>query len=211
MKMRWAAVLAAVVALAQNGRTVAPGWTAPESSDYKASIDRKVRHGGHPSLLIEYTGSNPSGYAVTQSIKADAYRGKRIRMTGYLKADESPDGGALWFRIDFPNGDYVLDGSLDYSSADKSTRDAAGWTQSQTVAAIPADALGISFGLRMKGKGLIRGSDLKWETVPNTVPANTIERRGYKSQAARDAAVAALQKQFAGAPLQPVNLDCEKQ
>lgn len=204
------AALTACSLFAQGERPVAPGWTAPESAAYKASVDRKTRHAGHPSLLIESTGSDASGFAVSQTIKADAWRGKRIRLTGYLKADESQDGGAIWFRIDMPNGDYILDGSLDYSVADKSTRDAAGWTKSQTVAAIPADALGISFGLRMKGRGRIWASDFKWETVAAAIPTNTIERRGYKGKPGRDAAIAELQRKYASAAAQPANLDLER-
>ena len=100
-----------------------------------------------------------------------------------MKADAAMDGGALWMRIDFANGDYVLDNSLDLTSADVSTRDASGWTKCQLVAAVPQDAMGISFGLRMKGKGKIQASDLRFETVANTVPATTTERRGVQGEA----------------------------
>jgi hypothetical protein len=209
--LKRAAFLLSLVALAQNGtHTVAAGWVAPESADYRAVLDRKTRHGAHPSLAIEFTGANPSGYAVTESIKADAWRGKRVRLAGFVKADQAPGGGALWMRIDFANADYVLDGGLDLTAADRGSRDANGWTRTSLVAAVPQEALGISFGLRMRGKGRILAADLRFEAVPATTPTTTIERRGYKNQPARDAAIEQLRKQFATAPTAPVNLNFEQ-
>lgn len=175
-------------------KQIAPGWTAAESSNYQAAIDRKIAHGGRGSILLKSINPDSQGYAVRQRIRADSWRGKRLRFSGYIKTDQVQGGGALWLRIDMANGDYVLDGMLERSGGD--------WTRVEIVAAIPVDATGISFGARMIGKGQMWADDLAFEIAPPKAPTTTIERRKGKGTQKLD--------EFRGAPLQPLNLSFEQ-
>ena len=200
-------VCGAVLAEMPKERLIATGWTAPESSDYEAGVDHKVVRGGKASLYLKSTSGNPKDYAARQSVKAEAYRGKRVRLTAWVKPDQAEQGGAPWLRVDFQNADYVLDGMLELTKA-SSARAVNGWVKCELVAQIPDDALGISFGLRMIGKGEIWADDLAFDVVPATVRTNTIERRKYRSPD-RDAAIQRLKEQYANAPERPVNLGYE--
>jgi len=105
--------------LAAEDRQIAPGWTTTGSPSYDAAIDGKVRHGGGSSLVLRLReGQAPGSFAVRQRVKADGYRGKRVQLSGWLKADRAEGGAALWLRVDMANGDYVLDNMLDLTASD---------------------------------------------------------------------------------------------
>jgi hypothetical protein len=199
---------ALVVGQALKERSVATGWTAPESSDYEAGIDRKVVHGGHGSLFLKSARANAKDYAARQRIRADAYRGKRVRLSGWVKPDQAVEGGALWLRVDFKNGDYVLDGMLELSAKDRSVPLTNGWAKCELVADVPEDAIGLSFGLRMRGAGQFWGADLALDVVRKSTPTNTIERRPYRAPD-KDAAIQRMKDEYSKAPERPVNLGFE--
>lgn len=186
-------ILASVLSIpAQN---IAPNWTALPSVAYQAGIDHKVVHTGHASLFLKSDSGDARGYSARQRIRADLFRGKRIRLSGWVKSDKAPQGGALWLRIDMENGDYVLDSMLELSGRD--------WARVQLVAEVPPDAAGISFGLRMLGAGQIWCDDLTFDTVPLNTPTTTIERR--KDKTATNVAV-----EYSKSPLKPGNLNFEQ-
>lgn len=188
---------------------VAPGWTAPESPDHRASIDTKVSRTGRASLLIASSRASTGAFAVRQSVKADRYRGRRIRLSGWVRPDASPDGAGLWLRVDMSNGDYILDGMLGLSGQDLATAKKSGWVRVDLVADIPADALGFAFGVRMRGEGRIWADDLSVGPVERSVRTNTIERRRLPA-AAREAGIRELHAQYDGAPAAPVNAGFEQ-
>lgn len=212
--MRMLALLATLTLL--HGATgelayhaIAPGWTAPESSDYDAVVDRKVAHTGHASLLLESTKPNATSFAVRQLIRAGRYRGKRIRLSGWLKPSASGDGTALWLRVDMKDGDYVLDNMLGLGPEQIAEARRNGWTRCDVVADIPADALGIAFGARLQGDGKLWVDDLSISVVPTSVRTTTIERRHYPS-AEKAAAIKRLEEEYAHAPEAPVNSGFER-
>jgi hypothetical protein len=210
--LSWRALFPLIVALyaaaVPNYRPIAPGWSAPESADYSAGIDPKVAHGGRNSLYLKSVTPNPKEYAVRQFIRADAYRGKRIRLSGWIKPNAAQFGTALWLRVDMQNGDYVLDGMLGLSpEAIAASKD--GWVRCDLVADVPADAVGIAFGVRMNGTGEVWADDLSITTVNKSVPTTTIERRPYRAPD-KEAAVDRMRKQYAAAPLHPVNMSFEE-
>ena len=177
---------------------VTAGWEGPISPYYQAGIDRKATHGGHAGIFLKSTGPGANADAIRQRIRADEYRGKRIRLTGWLKADQAEKGGALWLRVDMANGDYILDNVVGLTNG--------GWTKQQLVADVPPDALGIAFGLRMKGRGQVWASGLALDVVSDAVPTTTIERRKDHEPGA----VQRLREGYAKAPSHPVNLDFDR-
>jgi hypothetical protein len=196
--------LAAIVSpLAAEDHQIAPGWIATGSASYDAAIDGKVRHGGASSLVLRLREGQATGsFAVRQRVKADAYRGKRVELSGWLKADRAEGGAALWLRVDMANGDYILDNMLDLTAADAAAK--RGWTRISLVADVPGDAAGISFGVRMKGTGEVWADDLAVKVVSNAVATTTVERRPFRGPG-RDAAVRQMLDEYGRAPSAPVN------
>jgi hypothetical protein len=174
--------------------SLAPGWTASDSPHYQASIDRRTAHAGHASATIRSAEPGAAGFAVSQRLRADAWRNQRVRISGWLRTEGTDRGGALWVRIDMANGDYILDSFLESA--------APAWTKKEVVAPIPADAVGITFGVRLAGKGQVWADDFEIATVPPKTMTTTIERR--KNRNAGDLSAA-----FATAPRKPLNLGFE--
>jgi hypothetical protein len=193
---------------APNYHPIASGWTAPDSADYQAVIDPKVAHGGRSSLYLKSTTPNAKGYAVRQLIRADAYRGKRIRLSGWLKPNNAQFGTALWLRVDMRNGDYVLDSMLGLNPKDVAANQ-NGWVRCDLAADVPGDAVGIGFGVRMNGSGEIWADDLSITVVDTSVATTTIERRPYRGPG-KDAAIERMNKQYAATSLHPVNMGFEE-
>jgi hypothetical protein len=158
-----------VAAAAADEVVVAPGWTAPVVAGYSAGID-PVAHTGNHGVALRATGAGAGDFFVRQRVKADRWRGKKIRVAGWLKLDQAEGGAALWLRVDMSNGDYVLDGALELTRR-------PGWTRAELVAFVPDDAAGISFGVRMKGGGVVWADDLSLAEAPAAARTTTIERR----------------------------------
>ena len=58
-------------------------------TDYVLGRDASVSHDGHPSVTIEAANSSPEGWrCLMQGIRANNYRGKRIRLSGFLKTKD---------------------------------------------------------------------------------------------------------------------------
>src|SRR5690348_9332047 len=97
-----AAALLAPAAHAQ----VPAGWQAVTdgSNEYTVTTDGARRDGGqgYAGATIKANVESPRGSAMlAQSIRADAYRGKRIRLSGYLKTIGVNEGTAVLFmRVD---------------------------------------------------------------------------------------------------------------
>lgn len=196
----------ACAAAAQN-RQVAPGWSGPDTADYEATVDRRIYRTGRASLSLKAAHAQAPHYSVRQVIRADEYRGKRIRLSGYVRPGDA-DQSALWLRVDMENGDYILDGMLGLTPADgKRAKD--GWIQATLVTDVPQDAVGIAFGARMTGKGQMWADDLTLSVVDKGVMTNSIERRPYKGAGAR-AAIQRMRDEYAAAPSKPVNLGFEQ-
>src|SRR5215213_5370856 len=86
------------------------GWFIAGShpQDYTIGIDRTVRHGGEASGYIQSRPSQQEGSAtLMQNIKADDYRGRRIRLSGYVKGEKITKWAGLWMRADSAQGDML--------------------------------------------------------------------------------------------------------
>jgi len=106
-------LLLAGLAVAAGGSTaraqVPKGWYAAgiHPKEYEMTVDRATKHGGSASATIRYKEDDPAtGFGtLMQTFKADEFRGKRRRLTGYVKEfqgePEAPaeEAEKPWFRV----------------------------------------------------------------------------------------------------------------
>jgi hypothetical protein len=160
------AVLAAN--LATSGATP-KSWFAAGShpKDYKMSVDGAVAHSGKASALLQSVIPEPGGFGtLMQTFKADAFRGKRVRMSGYARAQEVKTWAGLWMRVDGPRGEALAFDNMQ----DRAIKGTSDWKKYEVVLDVPESAQEIAFGLLLTGAGQVWMDDLAFEVVGKDVP-----------------------------------------
>ena len=221
--VRWSGTVAALLAAAPlpaQQQPVAPGWfgMATVPTEYAIGVEPVRRPGGEGFVGATIRGFVPAPYAsgiLLQSVRADEYRGRRVRLTGWLRtAGDTADVQArLWMRVDGGRGPLASDYMLERPVV--GTRD---WARYAVVLDVPRDAIGISFGVALTGRGQLWLDDVTFEPVGRDVATT-----GGLGTASRSDAVAAPAgrvvlgelrraslRAYALAPTRPVNLNFEQ-
>jgi hypothetical protein len=166
------------------------GWFASGSApkDYEVRIDRSEHYSGKASGFITCKTDQPTGFGtLMQVFKADSYHGKRLRMTGYVKADDVATWAGIWMRVDGPGGANLAFDNMQ----DRPIRGTIGWEEYEVVLDIPDNAVNISFGVLLAGKGRVWADDFAFQEV------------------GPDVAVTDLRKKIKDMPSEPMNLGFE--
>jgi hypothetical protein len=131
-------------------------------------VDTNVKHGGKASAVIKSNcGSDESKFgSLGQTLAADDYLGKRVRLTGWLKT-ENAGAAVLWMRIDGNRRTLGFDNMLN-RAAGVGTTD---WKQFEVVLDVPTEAVNLVIGTFLLGKGQMWADDLKLEIVGSSIPA----------------------------------------
>lgn len=178
--------LAARIEAATGGATLAlpRDWAITRQTD-----QRHYRAGLDPAeagvVRIESRMPRQSGVDLTedhfaslmQSILADTFRGRRIRLSAELSTEDA-DAGAIWMRVDAGPGRVLqFDNMLDRTRGG-ALRGTAGWTRRSVVLDVPDDAASIHYGPILRGHGrlLARAFDL---SAVETDIATTAWRSAY--------------------------------
>jgi RNA polymerase sigma factor (sigma-70 family) len=151
------------------GNQFPAGWGGG-GEDYEIRVDRTVKHGGKASGSVKSIATRPTWYgALTQAIKADDFRGRRLRMTAYVKSRDVEGSAGLWMRIEGidAKGNYSLSDDYMGSRPIKGTSD---WKQYEVVLDVPQEGFAqICFGALLAGKGQVWVDDFKLEAVDKAV------------------------------------------
>jgi hypothetical protein len=157
------ALLAPILA---NAADLPAGWFKAGShpAEYDAGIDTAIRHAGRASGTVKATASELHGFGtLMQTATGVAYRGKRIRFSGYVKSEHVQSGWAgLWLRIDGAARGEVLGFDNMQHRPIKGTTD---WKRYEIVLDVPDAARAIAFGLLLSGDGQVWMDDLAFEVV----------------------------------------------
>jgi len=148
-----------------------PGWSfATEGSgipagqnatEYALGLDREVTHGGRASVSLRAVVASPTGFpAVSQFVQADAYRGRRVRLAGYLKTRDVADWSGLWLRVDGPNSILAFD-----NMASRPVKGTTDWARYEVVLDVPEAAVRLAFGPLLRGAGQVWADDLTLDVV----------------------------------------------
>lgn len=148
---------------------------------YTITADTTMMHGGKSSVSIrcdtcsttpppdDASESETVFGSIVQAIRPDAFRGKRISFSAYLKtANVQGEGAGLWLRIDNASWTEALD---NMSDPDRMVRGTTGWKQYRVVMDVPQDAQLIAFGGLLMGKGQVWIDDANLQEVgPEVAP-----------------------------------------
>jgi AraC-like DNA-binding protein len=163
------------------------GWSLSGSHPelYEMKTDDKVFHTGKRAGFLAAKGeANKQQFAtMMQGFQAEEFRGKRLKMSCFLKTEEVFKCGA-WLRMDDASGDTVQFDNMDNRSIKGSTE----WNHYAIVLDVPDNANSIYFGVLLIGQEKVRTDGFCFEEVSEKVPTtNLIEQEHL--------------------PLQPRNLD----
>lgn len=164
--LRWAFLFGCAMAGAAHA-DVPMGWSATGSAvkDYEMGSAVGNRHPGDKSGFIRAKGDSAGFGTMVQMVDAEAYRGKRVRLSGALRTEQA-GRGQMWMRVDGTG-----ERSLGFDNMDD--RPLVGdnaWKRYEIVLDVPDNAIDIAFGFLLSGKGEIWADDFKLDVVGPDVP-----------------------------------------
>jgi hypothetical protein len=128
------------------------GWFQVGSNipGYESGTARAIEGIPGDAIFMRSKVANPEGFStVMREVPADAFRGKRVTLTGSIKTAMNPGKAQLWMRIDGPNNAVLGFDNMDDRPID-GTKPAAPYTISLEV---PSEAVKISYGVLASGSG----------------------------------------------------------
>jgi len=169
--------LAAAIDRKQNGSTlrVPEGWSVSGSRTeaYAMGVDEAE---GAALIRCKYGADDPAFTdkfnafsTLMQSITADAYRGKRIRLTADLKAVDVDGAAAMWMRVDGARKDSLRFDNMETRSADGVLHGTSSWSARGIILDIPDEADSIHFGFYLRGTGSAWARDFDLSEVGEDV------------------------------------------
>lgn len=201
------------------------GWHAvmpsPGEFSVRGDVARRSAGKGWMAGTIASAVAAPEHYALMQqSIRADLYRGQRIRLTGFLKSAGAAGSTGLFVRVDGENATQTSD-----YMAGRLLREASDWTLRSVVVDVPKDAVGITFGFHFSGVGQAWLDDVRLDVVGDEVAVTgvpghqvlsgangfVVPQAGSNGRSEHDSPMVVVwRRAYARAALRPVNLDFEE-
>ena len=190
----------APTAIADFQPGVPEGWTGAIPSGYRIGLTSD-KHGGKKAVFL--SGNTTGGTAfgvITQVVRPDSYRGKRVRFSAWAKQqDVEADNAGLWLRVDGPGQTLAFDNMVSRPLAGS-----ADWRQVSIVLDVAPNALGIALGGLLHGRGAITLDDMQFEIVGSEVTLTNLD-----PPHASNADSATIANIYLRALPAPVNLDFE--
>ncbi len=147
------------------------GWWAAPSDEYQIGVDRSDPE--QPAAFIEATVPAPKQFiTLSQTISANVYRAKRVRLKGMIKTKDVASWAGFWLRADDGKNKIVAFDNMQRRGISGTTD----WTTAEIVLDIPSDAEKLFFGLILDGKGKAWMRELTFEVVDDSVPVTAPKR-----------------------------------
>lgn len=153
-----------------NPFSLPTGWYAAGSkpAHYDMGIDKDVQLNGKNAATIKSNTKKTSGFGtLMQTCSPNKYRGKRIRMSGYIKSENVASWAGLWLRVDEKSSQVPL--AFD-NMHDRPVKGTTEWKKYEIVLDVPSNAYLLAYGVLMDGAGQVWFANFNFEEVDNSVP-----------------------------------------
>jgi hypothetical protein len=162
------AAVALVACMLVVGATVPRGWflAGTKPAEYEAGVDADQLYQGHASAFLKSKTQSVDGFGtLMQHIHAEQYKGKRVRLSGFVKSLGVVSWASLWMRVDQGKDMVAFD-----NMQDRPVKGTTDWQRYDVVLNVPPDSTGISFGIQLDGAGEVWLSGTKFDVVGVDVP-----------------------------------------
>lgn len=150
-------------------RGLAAGWFLANRAAYTAELDYSNVYSGDASLRLASRTDEPRGFGDTgQAIRADAYRGKRVRLSGHLQTLNANGWAGLWFRVDGADGKMLAFDNM--GAPERSLRGTRDWVESSLVLDVPENAAALLYGVVLSGSGTVWMDAMRIQVVDERTP-----------------------------------------
>lgn len=110
--------------------------------------------------------ATPAGFAtLMQSISADAWRGKRVRLSAMVRT-RGAQRAQLWMRVDGQNRQVLAFDSM----SNRPITGSRNWRSYSIVLDVPRSATSISYGFMLAGQGTVWADNFRIRAVDGSVP-----------------------------------------
>lgn len=147
------------------------GITGSRGDAYSAELSAEA-HDGMPVVRMWRSGDGADGFgAMFQRFAADAYRGRRVRLSADLRTVDVTGRAALCFRVEGADSDasgrYL---AFDNMDARPPLTGTTGWARHACVLDVPEEATAIFISNILSGRGELFWADVRFELVDDSVP-----------------------------------------
>jgi len=147
--------------------------TGQAVNDYDFSTEPSDRRPGKRCAVMRARVEKPRAFAtLMQEVLADDYRGRRLRMSGWLRSDKVAGHGAIWMRIDGPDRRMLAFDNMHSRPVHGTTP----WQRYDVVLDVGTDAAIIAFGLLLDGGGALWLDEPAFDIVGPDVPTTETEK-----------------------------------
>jgi len=168
-----AAIIVTVFLVAYNINQIPSGWfpagnnpSGSNPSEYEMSIDNSVYQNGHSCAYIKSKSPKENEFGtLMQTISAENYLDKRLRLSGYVKSEDIKGWSGIWMRIDAENNQ-----KLEFDNMqDRAIKGTTDWRKYEIVLDVPSNSKTINYGVLLGGEGKVWFDNFKIEEVDKNV------------------------------------------
>ena len=167
--------------IASKERELPKGWhtSGSKPGSYSMGLDENRSPDNSRPATIESVDKLINGFGtLMRNIPADSFRGKKVRMSGFMRSEHVERWAGFWLRIDCAGEErYTADdkrkGEFDNMS-NRSVKGTTGWKEYEVVLYVHPTASNIAFGALLNGTGQVWFDKVKLEIVADDVPSTNM-------------------------------------
>jgi hypothetical protein len=140
------------------------GWHVGGSKpdDYLSGVDENAIFHGHPSAYLKTDHDVADEYGLlVQEFAAQAYAGKRVRLSAFVKTQNVRDWAGLWLR--FQEGPEP--GVAVAKRQEHLVSGTASWHSYEVLVDVPKDATSLGIGVMLHGPGTVWINSVSFKIV----------------------------------------------
>lgn len=163
------------ITMGESNTSTVKGWfiSGSHPMDYEMGIERTIVHQGSTSGYLQaLTPVNEGGFGtMMQQFKAEKFRGKRMRFSGFVRTENVKGYCGLWMRVDNQTDDMLQFDNMSNRPIVGNTN----WNHYEVVLDVPEASAVISIGILLMGSGKVWVDSFQFEEVDRNTPVTNMD------------------------------------